>query len=99
MENVVPVMTGIGSERSQESGRSQDKFASLQDGGLPCEILDAIVDPFLAVDANDRILYANRGALDSWGLTKSQVVGQIMWDRFPQLRRTTFGDRLRNAIR
>ena len=32
-----------------------------------------------------RIVYANRRALAFWGVSADEVVGQIIWERFPQL--------------
>ncbi len=42
-------------------------------------------DAFYALDADWRIVYANRRALAFWGTTAADVLGQVIWQRFPQL--------------
>jgi PAS domain S-box-containing protein len=48
-------------------------------------ILESMSDAFYALDAKWRIVYANRRALDFWGLGAEDVIGQVIWDRLPQL--------------
>jgi PAS domain S-box-containing protein len=42
-------------------------------------------DAFYALDGEWRIVYANRRALAFWGTTAAEVIGQPIWQRFPQL--------------
>jgi len=42
-------------------------------------------DAFYALDGAWRIVYANRLALNFWGVTADDVLGRVIWDRFPQL--------------
>ena len=42
-------------------------------------------DAFYALDGEWRIVYANQRALDFWGVMASDVIGQIIWQRFPTM--------------
>ena len=46
-------------------------------------ILDGLADPFLLIDRQWRITYANPVALALFGT--GEVIGQVLWDRFPVL--------------
>ena len=48
-------------------------------------ILESMGDAFYALDGKWRIVYANRRALAFWGATAADVIGQPIWQRFPQL--------------
>jgi PAS domain S-box-containing protein len=48
-------------------------------------ILESMGDAFYALDGEWRFLYANRRALAFWNTTADQVVGQVIWQRFPQM--------------
>ena len=41
-------------------------------------------DAFYALDGEWRIVYANRRALEFWGLPAEQVIGRSVWERLPQ---------------
>ena len=42
-------------------------------------------DAFYALDGEWRFVYANRRALEFWGTTAAEVIGQVIWQRFPQM--------------
>jgi PAS domain S-box-containing protein len=48
-------------------------------------ILESMGDAFYALDGEWRIVYANRRALAFWGVDAGEVVGRVIWERFPQL--------------
>jgi PAS domain S-box-containing protein len=48
-------------------------------------ILESMGDAFYALDGEWRIVHANRRALAFWGTTAAEVVGRVIWERFPQL--------------
>jgi PAS domain S-box-containing protein len=48
-------------------------------------ILESMGDAFYALDAEWRIIYANRRALAFWDTTADEVIGRVIWQRFPQL--------------
>ncbi len=51
-------------------------------------ILDRIDDTILVLDREWRFVYLNRHALKIAGAPPEQLLGQTIWDRFPQLRGT-----------
>jgi PAS domain S-box-containing protein len=48
-------------------------------------ILESMGDAFYALDAEWRIVYANRRALAFWGVSAESVLGQVIWRRFPTM--------------
>ena len=48
-------------------------------------ILESMSDAFYALDGAWRVIYANRRALEFWGLGAQDVVGRVVWDCLPQL--------------
>jgi PAS domain S-box-containing protein len=47
------------------------------------EILESIGDGFYAVDRDWRFTYVNRRAEAWWGRAKSELIGKVIWDVFP----------------
>ena len=48
-------------------------------------ILESMGDAFYALDGEWHIVYANRRALQFWGVAAEDVIGRVIWERFPQL--------------
>ncbi|MGH1570534.1 PAS domain-containing protein [Methylobacterium sp. P31] len=48
------------------------------------EILESISDAFYAVDRDWRFTYVNRRAEDWWGRSRTDFIGKVYWDEFPQ---------------
>jgi PAS domain S-box-containing protein len=48
-------------------------------------ILESMGDAFYALDAEWRFIYANRRALAFWGTTATEVIGHVIWQRFPTM--------------
>ncbi len=48
-------------------------------------ILESMGDAFYALDAAWHIIYANQRALTFWGVEADDVIGQVIWERFPQM--------------
>jgi PAS domain S-box-containing protein len=46
-------------------------------------ILDGLVDPFYALDAQWRVCLFNRRAEAHFGLLRGDVLGRSIWDLFP----------------
>ena len=42
-------------------------------------------DAFYALDADWRFIYANQRALEFWNTNASDVIGKVIWQRFPQM--------------
>jgi PAS domain S-box-containing protein len=51
--------------------------------GALAEVFEAIGDAVYAMDRDERILFANRRALELWGKTGDQVIGRRLLDAFP----------------
>ncbi len=60
-------------------------------------ILENMGDAFYAVDGDWRIVYANRRAQEFWGVSANEVVGRVIWDRFPVLIGSVVEQGLRRA--
>jgi PAS domain S-box-containing protein len=54
------------------------------------ELLESITDAFYALDRQFRFTYLNRRALDHFGKSSEQLLGQALWDVFPQAQGTVF---------
>jgi PAS domain S-box-containing protein len=48
-------------------------------------ILESMGDAFYALDGEWRFIYANRRALEFWGTTVTEVIGHVIWQRFPTM--------------
>jgi PAS domain S-box-containing protein len=78
----------------EDAGPSHDhRFA-----GLAIDILESMGDGFYAVDPDWRLIYANRRACEMWGTTPETVIGQVLWERFPQMAGSEAERRLRDAV-
>ncbi len=62
------------------------------------EILDSIQDGFFALDHQWRFIYVNKCAGEYFGVESEDIIGQNIWERFPELRGTTYETIFRNAI-
>ncbi|WP_244639641.1 PAS domain-containing protein [Aureimonas endophytica] len=61
-------------------------------------VLDAVSDGFVAVDANWRITLFNRAAEDAFGRERDNVLGQELWDAFPEVCATPYGQHLKQVM-
>jgi PAS domain S-box-containing protein len=62
-------------------------------------VLERIADPFYALDAQWRIVYANPPALAAFGRTLDEVEGLVVWDAYPTTRDPLFHDHLQQVAR
>src|ERR1700722_6997427 len=60
-------------------------------------ILESMGDAFYALDGAWRIVYANQRALAFWDTRAEEVIGRVIWERFPQLLGTVNEDVLRRV--
>lgn len=61
-------------------------------------ILDSIRDGFMALDSQWRIIYVNKCAGEYFGIEPDELIGQNFWERFPELKGTTYETIFRNAV-
>lgn len=75
---------------SQENARL--KSSSEQEAGAnslrrhewhTCDILESMTDAFYAVDDRWRLTYVNRKAAELWGRPRKGLIGQVIWNLFP----------------
>lgn len=60
-------------------------------------VLESMGEAFYALDAEWQIVYANRRALAFWNAISEEVIGQVLFDRFPALR-GTFNERVLREV-
>src|SRR5271163_2080250 len=71
---------GLGGATALASRRKGSREGS---PGSLAEVLEAIDDAVYAMDRDERILFANRRALQLWGKSSEEVVGQLLLAVFP----------------
>jgi two-component system, chemotaxis family, CheB/CheR fusion protein len=62
------------------------------------EIVDSIQDPFYTIDQEWRVLFANEKAREVLRRTRAELVGQVLWDLFPQAKGADSDRELRAAM-
>ena len=60
-------------------------------------IVDSISDPLFAVDAHWRVTYLNRQAAQHLDKTPGEVLGELLWEEFPETGDSEFAAELREA--
>lgn len=63
------------------------------------EILESIGDAFFAVDKNWVVTYWNYEAETNLGVSRQEMVGANLWDKFPDARKLAFYERYQLAMR
>ena len=61
-------------------------------------ILDRITDGFYAIDLNGIVLYLNKAAEEMLGKSREEIIGNSLWDCFPEGRTLNFYTLYRQAI-
>jgi PAS domain S-box-containing protein len=61
-------------------------------------VLESITDAFFAVDSEWRFSYVNRKAEELFGPGREQLIGQVLWEVFPQTLDSRFGREYRQAV-
>ncbi|MGO8915674.1 MAG: PAS domain S-box protein [Stellaceae bacterium] len=64
---------------------------------LAIAALDGSADAFCAVDRDWRLVHVNRRAGELWGAAPETLIGEILWQRFPELAGSDAERRLRQA--
>ena len=62
-------------------------------------LLESITDAFYALDREFRFTYLNRRALDHFHAARETLLGQVIWDAFPQTRESVFQQEYERALR
>jgi len=53
--------------------------------GALAEVLETVGDAVYAIDPHERVLFANRRALELWGRSSGEVIGRYLLDIFPDI--------------
>jgi len=61
-------------------------------------ILESINDAFIAMDEQWRFTYVNAEAERATGMTRSDLIGRVFWDVFPETRGTNLESQYRRAM-
>ncbi|MFO0576557.1 MAG: PAS domain S-box protein [Polyangia bacterium] len=61
-------------------------------------VLESITDAFFAVDSEWRFTYVNRKAEELFGCGREELLGQVLWEKFPQTLDSRFGREYRQAM-
>jgi PAS domain S-box-containing protein len=61
-------------------------------------ILESITDAFISVDHNWRYTYVNHGAAKLLGKTREQMLGNVLWDVFPEAKHSQFDKEFHRAV-
>ena len=62
------------------------------------EILDSIKDSFIALNHYWNFIYINKSAADYFGIEADDLMGQNLWERFPELVKTRCEDIFRRSM-
>ncbi|MGZ5271554.1 MAG: ATP-binding protein [Ramlibacter sp.] len=62
------------------------------------QVLESIAEGFIAVDAEWRYTYVNASAERIYGRARESLLGKRIWDVFPELEQSAFGDPFRRAM-
>lgn len=79
MEQVQP-----GKEETDTKANNPPRQVTLTEAQV-MEILENMTDAFYSVDEEWRITYVNRQTEKFWGLSRDEVIGQKLWELFPQV--------------
>lgn len=63
------------------------------------EILDSIQDGFIALSSYWDFIYVNRYAADYFGVESEDLIGQNIWERFPEFIGNTFETNFRRSMK
>ena len=65
---------------------------------IPEDVLDRVSDGFFAVDTDWRVTYVNRAGEEFLGVTAEELVGEDLWESFPDAVGTEFYDAYERAV-
>ena len=78
--------------------RNQARVALQQSARTLTDILENTTDSFFALDYAWRFTYVNPEAESSFGRSRKELLGGELWQKFPELRGTTFEKNYRRVM-
>jgi PAS domain S-box-containing protein len=95
----IRAMLGIGRIRRAELRTQVLEQAAQQAMAERAALLEAITDPFYALDRSWRLTYANQRALDYFRVSRQEMLGRNIWEMIPEGKGTIFQTSLEQAVR
>src|SRR5256714_1321820 len=78
--------------------RNQARAALLESARTMTNILEKTTDGFLAVDSEWKLTYVNAAAEAIFGRKRDQLIGGLLWERFPELVGSVFQENYERAM-
>jgi PAS domain S-box-containing protein len=72
--------------------RNQARAALLESARTMTNILEKTTDGFFAVDSEWKVIYVNAAAETMFGRKRDELIGGLLWERFPELVGSVFQD-------
>lgn len=94
----IPGVPALDDEASSGPAAVPRGLSMTQGGFCAMAVLEAMSDGVLALDAQWRVDYANPEAHRLLGVAAGALTGETMWQRFPGMASSAFGDALRGAM-
>ena len=91
-------LPGPGGQAVRVVGAAYDVTAANEGEARVRRVLDEMPSAVLHLDADWRVTYANPEAERVTGLTRDRLVGDVLWDLFPETRDTDFERQYRHAV-
>jgi two-component system cell cycle sensor histidine kinase/response regulator CckA len=78
--------------------RNQARAALLESARTMTNILEKTTDGFFAVDSEWKLTYVNAAAEAIFGRKRDELIGGVLWERFPELVGSVFQDNYERAM-
>jgi two-component system, cell cycle sensor histidine kinase and response regulator CckA len=78
--------------------RNQARAALLESARTMTNILEKTTDGFFAVDSEWKLIYVNAAAEAIFGRKRDELIGGVLWERFPELVGSVFQENYEKAM-
>jgi PAS domain S-box-containing protein len=91
-------LPGADGKAARLMGTAHDVTEARADRDRAAHLLETMATGFVSVDREWRVTYLNAMASQVTGSTAAELAGRNLWELFPGLRESEFGDRYRHAM-
>jgi PAS domain S-box-containing protein len=91
-------MVALSKLRGRRRGESAAPASATSPRAAPVTLLEHVSDALFSVDRDWRLSYLNQAAERLLGASRDVLLGEILWDRFPDLVGSTFEQEYRAAV-
>lgn len=91
-------MVALSRLRGRRRGEPAASAAEASPRAAPVTLLERVHDALFSVDRDWRLSYLNPAAERLLGANRDELLGEILWDRFPELVGSTFEQEYRLAV-